>query len=433
MPSIKFDHQACRERVCLLCLKKASKVQSFINDTWKELIERTALPSFRQYCEFPSLPVVICSTCRVRLRRREEKGDEIAITVPKLSKFLDFEVSEEALSKTDCTCIVCQVGHARAKQRVDVSGYTEVHGGVERPTVSITDPDMRSSLRSERVKEMRKIFKKWCCELECELDQLNGLLLYLNNICAKCQEQDLAGRDNVCTEGSSTEIAKFGWGITDSKLCLEEIRQRIQELRATFEEWCAKLRCRPDQLSGLFLYLDNIHTKKHKTVSKVGWNLFKEEPLQITEREKDRFKERKKCKRRKDESKHICTLCGEMLISKRKLICHERQHAGTIDTCDICGQQFALFNALVNHKVQAHKKKLSERDASELHCCDQCGKQYGSRSSLDSHTRNAHGEPIKCEHCEFITPNQQLLARHVTRHEDPSFKCSICGKMFRDR
>ena len=35
MPHLKFDHQACRERVCLFCLKKAFKSRSFINDMWK--------------------------------------------------------------------------------------------------------------------------------------------------------------------------------------------------------------------------------------------------------------------------------------------------------------------------------------------------------------------------------------------------------------
>ena len=57
-----------------------------------------------------------------RLRRREESGDEIALTLPKLSKFLDFEVSEEALSRTDCPCIVCQVGHATMNKIIDTRG-----------------------------------------------------------------------------------------------------------------------------------------------------------------------------------------------------------------------------------------------------------------------------------------------------------------------
>ena len=35
MPHLKFDHQACRERVCLFCLKKAFKCRSFINEMWK--------------------------------------------------------------------------------------------------------------------------------------------------------------------------------------------------------------------------------------------------------------------------------------------------------------------------------------------------------------------------------------------------------------
>ena len=74
------------------------------------------------------------------------------------------------------------------------------------------------------------------------------------------------------------------------------------------------MNCAPDQLNGLFLYLDNYHTKKkHKSVSQVGWKIFREEPLQTTDNEKECAKEKKKYARKRDESKHICKVCGEIL------------------------------------------------------------------------------------------------------------------------
>ena len=54
-------------------------------------------------------------------------------------------------------------------------------------------------------------------------------------------------------------------------------------------------------------------------------------------------------------------------------------------------------------------------------------------ASLDKHTRCAHGEPIKCEHCEYITPSRQNFASHMVRHKEPGFKCSVCGKLFKKR
>ena len=58
----------------------------------KDLIEELALPHYRQYCDLPALPNVICETCRVKLQKRKS-GKQITLTVPKLSKFMDFGYS----------------------------------------------------------------------------------------------------------------------------------------------------------------------------------------------------------------------------------------------------------------------------------------------------------------------------------------------------
>ena len=133
MPNSKFSHESNRERVCLLCLHKAipktntpkTRLTNVINDKLQLLIEQFALPSYGKYCDFPSLPKVICETCRSKLRKREN-GKEQSITVPKLEKFLDFEMSEAALSRTDCDCIVCKVGHVSGRQKIDVTEYTQI-------------------------------------------------------------------------------------------------------------------------------------------------------------------------------------------------------------------------------------------------------------------------------------------------------------------
>ena len=89
MPPI-YDHQTCLQKICLLCLKKAKeKTKRELTDRVKELIEVLALPHYRQYCDMPSLPQVICEACRRKLERKE-KGMNVTLTVPKISKFMDF-------------------------------------------------------------------------------------------------------------------------------------------------------------------------------------------------------------------------------------------------------------------------------------------------------------------------------------------------------
>ena len=264
------------------------------------------------------------------------------------------------------------------------------------------------------------------------MNQLNGLLLYLDNICAKCSKKGLANRGSICTEGARPELAKIGWEITHSKLCSQEKQQRVEEVKATFQGWCAKLGCTSDQLNGLFIYFNNY--RKIVRLALIGRKIFRDEPLQIASKEGDgtKYVERVALgddKQKAGEPKLMCTVCGKKLMTQRQLNAHERKHRVTIDTCDICGQRFTLATALSIHKAQVHKKVT---DSQGIHCCDKCGKQYGSRSSLESHIKNVHGEPIKCKECDFSTSNRQVFARHKETHGDPKYKCSTCGKMFRD-
>ena len=84
-----LDHQSCRGKTCLLCLQKA-KTNRVMTEHVKALIEQMALPHYRHYSDLPSLPNVVCEKCRVKLQKRKS-GKEVTLTVPKLSKFMDFE------------------------------------------------------------------------------------------------------------------------------------------------------------------------------------------------------------------------------------------------------------------------------------------------------------------------------------------------------
>ena len=90
MPTYKFDHKTCREKTCLLCLRKA-KTKRAVTERVKDLIEAFALPFYRQFCNLSSLPTVICEACRKALENKQ-KGKNVTITVPILSKFLENEL-----------------------------------------------------------------------------------------------------------------------------------------------------------------------------------------------------------------------------------------------------------------------------------------------------------------------------------------------------
>ena len=85
-----LDHQTCREKTCLLCLKKA-KTKRAMTERVKDLIERHALPHYRNYGDLICLPKVVCETCRQKLEKRE-RGKKVSITTLKLSKFLEYEM-----------------------------------------------------------------------------------------------------------------------------------------------------------------------------------------------------------------------------------------------------------------------------------------------------------------------------------------------------
>ena len=62
-----------------------------------------------------------------------------------------------------------------------------------------------SFTRGRKVKELRATFKEWCVDLGCEVDQLVGQFLYLNNICALCDKQEDVKQGHVCTETGNPE------------------------------------------------------------------------------------------------------------------------------------------------------------------------------------------------------------------------------------
>ena len=104
MPTFIFDHQTCREKTCVLCFKKG---KSKITERVKDMIESVALPHYRNYCDSPTLPKVICDTCRNKLVKRQN-GKNVTITVPILSKFLEDRIFSGPISVSQFV-LVCDL------------------------------------------------------------------------------------------------------------------------------------------------------------------------------------------------------------------------------------------------------------------------------------------------------------------------------------
>jgi hypothetical protein len=120
MPYTTKDHAACRLSVCCLCLKKSECV---LNGRLKDLIVKFAVSCFAEICDDLSIPAGICMSCRMKLTDKE-RGRERDISVPNLFRICKM-TTRSIMTKTDCICIVCQVGKARHNQIVDTTQYIQ--------------------------------------------------------------------------------------------------------------------------------------------------------------------------------------------------------------------------------------------------------------------------------------------------------------------
>jgi hypothetical protein len=104
--------------------------------------------------------------------------------------------------------------------------------------------------------------------------------------------------------------------------------------------------------------------------------------------------------------RHICDICGKVLVSKAGLRKHMNRHANKRNSvCDTCGKAFIDNMTLVQH-IRVHTKEKPYK-------CSFCEKCFTQRSSLNIHVRLHTGEkPYKCKICsrEFISKN--LLNSH---------------------
>lgn len=59
--------------------------------------------------------------------------------------------------------------------------------------------------------------------------------------------------------------------------------------------------------------------------------------------------------------------------------------------------------------------------------CDECGKGFLCAENLRHHKRTHNKKQMKCPHCDTISLGLPAHKRHLLRHQQIKFICTICG------
>lgn len=133
-----------------------------------------------------------------------------------------------------------------------------------------------------------------------------------------------------------------------------------------------------------------------------------------------------------------CKLCEERCATKHKCWSHQRSHENqnskssdkTTFRCKVCPMTFKSRSDMDKHELSFHTDET-------VACfpCDQCKKVFSSEAFLEKHKVNTHGKKYTCSHegCKKEFGSIDRLEQHLVVHEESSFMCSICGKLFNNR
>lgn len=133
-----------------------------------------------------------------------------------------------------------------------------------------------------------------------------------------------------------------------------------------------------------------------------------------------------------------CKLCEELCETKHRCWAHQRSHENQIvKKSDECTYQCKLCPKSFRSKANLDKHDLiSHSDGHVISFpCDQCKKIFSSNSFLTKHKENSHAINFMCSHdgCRRGFPTEDKLEMHLLVHEEKSFMCNICGKLFNNR
>ncbi|CAH1250328.1 ZNF665 [Branchiostoma lanceolatum] len=121
----------------------------------------------------------------------------------------------------------------------------------------------------------------------------------------------------------------------------------------------------------------------------------------------------------KKSQEYSCPACDHKTYLLRELKEHMKTHGHEkIYKCDKCVFTAKTWECLRNHKARHNRTKKFK--------CDKCDFSSAFKSVLVTHTR-VHGDnPFQCLHCEFQAGNQTDLSIHLGKHAN-TITCDMCG------
>ncbi|KAJ8951152.1 hypothetical protein NQ318_021596 [Aromia moschata] len=99
-------------------------------------------------------------------------------------------------------------------------------------------------------------------------------------------------------------------------------------------------------------------------------------------------------------------------------------------TCEICGQEFGLLKAVIEHCITIHGM---EEKVVRPYACDKCDNRFRSSTNLINHKLYHDRNRVNiCSFCgkSFITKND-LTAHEYTHYNRRNYKCDKCEKAFK--
>ena len=132
-----------------------------------------------------------------------------------------------------------------------------------------------------------------------------------------------------------------------------------------------------------------------------------------------------------------CITCNKTFANATSLRHHIKYaHKGKYDVervcCERCGKKFKNSETLKDHVIRIHERRVLS--VNRPRPCPICGVIFENYSAMNRHRVTVHLREEyekQCQKCGLKFRDAGGLNVHMLSHEEPQFKCSFCGKMFK--
>lgn len=120
----------------------------------------------------------------------------------------------------------------------------------------------------------------------------------------------------------------------------------------------------------------------------------------------------------------MCTICGEVLVSLRKLKLHMIKHSDERPfECNLCESKFKIKALLTSHmRTHTGEKPFN---------CSECGRGFAKKSHLIDHQKtHSDDRPYECSICKERFKTKVTISHMTTHTGEKPFDCEFCEKSF---